>query len=208
MEINKNQLGKRIKDIRVNVCGKTMEEFGKLVDSGKSNVSRWERGENVPNDLTLKKIAELGNVSVEELLYGDVKNYFYNIIKDNSKDFYEKLDGKSPLKLFNAFYEAIGDVAEAGTPYYPESDYVLEMFHTFIDNQKKSVDKLMLAYGLYQAQESLITLIEPLKDDSLKTYLNSSLKKINNAIAAFESYFNTDVEEEVTHLKNMLKDKE
>lgn len=80
LEINKKQLGKRIKDIRVNICGATMEEFGKLVGSGKSNVSRWERGENVPNDLTLKKIAELGNIQVDELLYGNPRDFAYNTI--------------------------------------------------------------------------------------------------------------------------------
>lgn len=208
MEINKNQLGKRIKDIRVNICGKTMEEFGKLVDSGKSNVSRWERGENVPNDLTLKKIAKLGNVSVEELLYGDVKNYFYNIIRDNSKEFYEKLDGKSPLKLFNAFYDTIGEAIQAGNPYYPEPDDVLKFFHTFIDSQQKGVDKLMLAYKLFQSRELLKKLIDPLKDESLKTYLNGILKEMNSAAASFESYFNTSIEEEVVYLKEMMKDKE
>lgn len=62
-------VGERIKELRLNK-GMTMEEFANLIDSGKSNVSRWERGENIPNDLTLTKIAELGDISVEELLYG------------------------------------------------------------------------------------------------------------------------------------------
>jgi len=61
-------VGKNIKEIRLNL-GLTMEEFANKIDFGKSNVSRWERGENIPNDLTLKKIAELANISVNELLH-------------------------------------------------------------------------------------------------------------------------------------------
>lgn len=75
MDIDKIAVGKRIRDIRINyrVDGKnktTLEDFAKLVDSDKSNVSRWERGKNIPNEITLRKIADLGSLSVDELLYG------------------------------------------------------------------------------------------------------------------------------------------
>ncbi|MHC0551394.1 helix-turn-helix domain-containing protein [Salinicoccus sp. CNSTN-B1] len=59
MDIDKKLLGQRIKNIRVN-RQETMEQFAKKLNSGKSNVSKWESGKNVPNDITLKKIAELG----------------------------------------------------------------------------------------------------------------------------------------------------
>ncbi|EXJ24418.1 Transcriptional regulator, XRE family [Alkalibacterium sp. AK22] len=208
MEVNKKQLGKRIKDIRVNSCNSTMEEFGNLVGAGKSNVSRWERGENIPNDLTLKKIAELGNISVEYLLYGDVREYFYNVIYENSKEFTAKLGEKSPLKLFNAFYDTIGKALESGSPYYPEPDDVLQMFHTFIDSQQKGFDKLMLAYHLNKAKRSANTTIELMEDSEAKTNLEESLKEINEAVASYESYFNTSIDDQILYLIDILEKKE
>lgn len=63
-----NSIGEKIKSIRINK-GMTLEEFGAVVlDANKSLVSKWERGLIVPNSARLKKIAELGNVSVTYLL--------------------------------------------------------------------------------------------------------------------------------------------
>ena len=59
-------LGDKIKDLRISMR-LTMEEFANLIDSGKSNVSRWERGENIPNDLTLELMAELVGMKAYEL---------------------------------------------------------------------------------------------------------------------------------------------
>lgn len=72
---NESLLGKRIKRIRVG-RKETLEEFAKniikvsenSVKTTKSNVSRWEKGENKPNDVTLQAIAELGNTTVDQLL--------------------------------------------------------------------------------------------------------------------------------------------
>lgn len=70
MSTDNNGLNERIKMIRVKK-GLTMEEFGKQVlGANKSIVSKWEKGLTVPNNERLVKIAELGNISVSELLYG------------------------------------------------------------------------------------------------------------------------------------------
>lgn len=50
--MNKQAIGNRIKEIRINNPIKknaTMEEFAEMVDSNKSNVSRWERGKSSLN---------------------------------------------------------------------------------------------------------------------------------------------------------------
>lgn len=60
-------LGQRIKEIRINL-GVTMEEFGKLLDASKGNVSMWESGKVTPNNLRLKAIADIAGISVDELL--------------------------------------------------------------------------------------------------------------------------------------------
>ena len=70
-----NLIGKRIKHIRVS-RKETLEEFAEniirasnnSVKTGKSNVSRWEKGLNKPNDITLQAIAKLGNTTVNQLM--------------------------------------------------------------------------------------------------------------------------------------------
>ena len=68
-------IGQRIKHIRVS-RKETLEEFAEniikassnSVKTGKSNVSRWEKGLNKPNDITLQAIAKLGNTTVNQLI--------------------------------------------------------------------------------------------------------------------------------------------
>lgn len=60
-------VGARIGQIRDNL-GLTMEELGKKLDTSKGTVSKWEHGLNLPNRKRTKRIAELGGISVDELL--------------------------------------------------------------------------------------------------------------------------------------------
>lgn len=83
-EINKAQLGQRIKSIRLEK-GLTLEEFGNLFSTSKSIVSRWENGISSPNPERLKLIAKLGNMSVSQLQYGENGSSLYN--KDALKSF-------------------------------------------------------------------------------------------------------------------------
>lgn len=65
------ELGERIKFVRTQL-GLTMEEFIQRIDGkdgkGRSGtVNNWETGKNAPNKRRLKRIAELGNISVPYL---------------------------------------------------------------------------------------------------------------------------------------------
>ena len=60
--------GERIKDIRLEL-GETLEEFGGRFNTSKATVFNWEKGRNLPNKSNLKKIAEIGDVSIHELIY-------------------------------------------------------------------------------------------------------------------------------------------
>lgn len=87
--INKKQVGNRIKEIRLSRKD-TMEELAIAVDSNKSNVSRWERGLNIPNEGTLREIAKLGGITVDELLYGSsVRNYVINLLSNDEEYNYD-----------------------------------------------------------------------------------------------------------------------
>ena len=58
--------GERIKDIRLEL-GETLEQFGERFNTSKATVFNWEKGRNLPNKSNLKKVSEIGGVSVEEL---------------------------------------------------------------------------------------------------------------------------------------------
>lgn len=75
-------VGNKIRSIRMNL-GMTQEEFGNLFNATRSNVSKWERGSSLPNKTRLKAIADIGNMSVDELLGKDTVTI--------SKDEYNKL---------------------------------------------------------------------------------------------------------------------
>lgn len=70
MKIDKQAVGRRIRDIRVSL-GETLERFSKRFGVTKGNVHNWENGYNLPSKERLKAIAELANLTVEELLYSD-----------------------------------------------------------------------------------------------------------------------------------------
>lgn len=78
-EPNNYNVGQRIKSIRIS-HGETMEGFGERFNTSKGTVNNWEKGRNLPNKNNLKAIAELGGISVDELLYGSPKQYFFSII--------------------------------------------------------------------------------------------------------------------------------
>lgn len=76
MKTNPKEVGQRIKSIRINLK-ETTAKFAQRFDPPASDslVSRWERGVNLPNNERLKEIAEFGDLSIPELLYGPSKDY-------------------------------------------------------------------------------------------------------------------------------------
>ena len=101
-ESRKIQIGFRIKNIR-QTNGLTLEEFGKLFGASKGNVSLWEKGSSLPSNERIKKIAEYGNMSVEELLYGEktISNSELELIKKLTKENEQLKDDIKELKIKN-----------------------------------------------------------------------------------------------------------
>ena len=96
-KIDKKAVGKRIFNIR-NSLNLTLEQFGKIdnLNASKSIVLRWENGTFLPNRSRLEIIAEIGNITLNELLYGDIEK--------DIEELYEnliKLPSKEIQKLFN-----------------------------------------------------------------------------------------------------------
>lgn len=84
MKIDKKEVGRRIRKIRINK-GYTLEAFGKLFQTDKSNVHRWENGVSLPNKDRLYNISKIAGITVNELLYGniekDVEELYQRLIK-------------------------------------------------------------------------------------------------------------------------------
>lgn len=73
-KIDKKAVGKRIFNIR-NSLNLTLEQFGKLdnLNAKKNTVWSWEECVCLPNKKRLEIIAKIGNITLNELLYGDRK---------------------------------------------------------------------------------------------------------------------------------------
>lgn len=141
MELNDQEIGLRIKKIRKEK-GLTLKEFGKMVDAPFSAVSNWENGRNKPNNERLKSIAELGGISVDELLYGNRKEIIMNLID---------LEIKKQVETFS------------------NSDYELDLrLKNFIENNQTAIknnamniaEKVFGNYSLEQLHESIKEVIE------------------------------------------------
>lgn len=96
MFVDKKEVGKRIYDIRKKY-GYSMQKFGELIDGApKGSVNSWEKGVNLPNDKRLEEIAALGDMSVNELLYGSFQDYVYRLVQ-------ERLGVELPTNLLQMF---------------------------------------------------------------------------------------------------------
>lgn len=136
MEINKEEVGNRINLIREK-NGWSMTEFGEKIDdtARSGTVNNWVRGKNLPNNKRLKRIAYLGEMSVEELLYGSkaeqITNTLLNEFGDNANlkiirdiiDFHEiagdefSLSKDNLVNTYDAFKRREDDPGSQSTDY-------------------------------------------------------------------------------------------
>lgn len=101
-KIDKKAVGSRIKHIRLKK-GHTLQSFGELFETAKSNVQSWERGIQLPNKKRLFLISEYANITVDELLYGfdeDIQRVYVLA---------SRLSEKDRLKLVKKIMESIID---------------------------------------------------------------------------------------------------
>ena len=65
--------------------GLTQEELGNLLGVSSKTISKWECANGLPDITILKKISELFEITIEELLNGEVETKEKNIYKNNNK---------------------------------------------------------------------------------------------------------------------------
>lgn len=167
MEVDKNSVGTRINEIRKEK-GLTLKEFGKKVDNaGKSVVSKWERGLTIPNNKRLKLIAEIGEITVDELLYGkrntiintaihDSLNEFldWNKTKQNNSDY--KNNKKRYENLLKALFERYSEYGE----------HILPTDDLYIQIRRWTTNELEIEYlkGARTNESSILYLKSILED--------------------------------------------
>ena len=103
--MDKIAVGKKIRSIRKEL-GQSMAKFGETIDKQKpvksGVVSNWENGKQLPNNERSKKIAELGNMTINELFYDSPEEY---LIDELGGSFFNKLDNNVDIvRSSNEYY--------------------------------------------------------------------------------------------------------
>ena len=109
-------IGNRIRKIRTSLQ-MDQKQFSEIINTTVSALSNWENGRNKPNMEKLKRIAQLVDISVEELLYGNILRHYFNehwtqLIKneDTAKNYYNinqkefEYVQSSKEKVYDNFY--------------------------------------------------------------------------------------------------------
>ncbi|ELB16005.1 helix-turn-helix domain-containing protein, partial [Enterococcus faecium] len=103
------KVGRKIRSIRKKL-GLTMQEFGcEVSNSPRSTVSTWEHGGNLPNKAKLRKIADIANCSVEDLLFDE--GFIFK--QSKVKLINELKEENSKLKEKIKYYECLFDGIES-----------------------------------------------------------------------------------------------
>mgnify|MGYP002655690022 CR=1 FL=1 len=184
---NKQEVGNRIKAIRLN-NSYNLREFGEKIDNAADSiVRRWEKGKSLPNNKRLKLISEIGNVTVDYLLYGNPvsflqknfnlkskkydltclnskgQKYLYNRILINYKfnvEFNEKMISMRVDSIFN--YNELLDFAENNldliiSDLIEESKKIINTFKDYSNDVLKTIAEDNLIYEKYLNKEGITT---------------------------------------------------
>ena len=188
MDSNK-EIGNRIKQIRLSK-GLTMEEFGKLFKpkANKSLVSKWESGKSLPNNDRLKRITEIGEISMNYLLKGtymagDIKmmseeerKTFLDGINEQLKHSYSNIQDKTKKILNNIDY----------TSYNNNELLLIENLVRFI-NEYKNINGHIAFLELRVLLLKFLEMIEISKDEKISN--NVKKDQIKETADDLNKYF-------------------
>lgn len=100
LDIDLKAAGKRIKEIREQ-HKYSMARFSKLVgNSSASTVNNWEKGNNLPNQERLEKLALFGNTTADWIRYGDFEVYVKQLLSES--ELKQELDEQQLKQLIKA----------------------------------------------------------------------------------------------------------
>ncbi|HFI0732856.1 TPA: helix-turn-helix domain-containing protein [Streptococcus suis] len=172
---NNIQVGERIKQIRLSL-GESMEKFGERFETSKGTVNNWEKGRNLPNKENLKKISELGQMTVNELLYGNVNNLIESVLLNF--DFYDFADENKKKRVFELVQKEVKDFPHLLTPDYNDeliekiSDIVVDIING-LDGTNESA--LRTSYEAFSFSEIEDMFYRTVTTDEIEIRYNYSL---------------------------------
>lgn len=186
--MKKDEIGERIKHIRLDL-GVSMTEFGKLIDKEnpvKSGViSNWENGKQLPNKKRLQLIANLGRLTVDELIYGNPSTFLFDNLK-----IYDKYDFGN---LIDLDFQGQMHIVQMCIREY------LEFKAKTTEKNLKSLKKNgikdyndLLSFSKNNL-ESIIQRMISIFDNSLKSFENidpQKIKKVSGNNFIYEKYLN------------------
>lgn len=197
-EINNIQIGNRIKKIRRDK-GLTTEEFALIFDppASKGTVSKWENGKYLPNNSRLVEIADLGGISVDELLYGDSQARIKKILLDKpgvNEDLIEF--------VINYFINTNNEYARE-EDIFVKYDEIAENVNSTVE---KRIAQNMLAYYIRHSEELLFDFLKDSPKDLDYNNVNLALSELSNAAGNYETYFDKTIDEVYNEIIKMQEE--
>jgi len=165
-------IGENIREVR-KTLGYSQDQLAKKCDFSNTTLSAYERSKKIPNVVTLGKIAQALNTSIDRLYFGDDSKAFINRSPDEG------------WKIVNCIYE----LWNLGVLVYYESplkhDVHLEEFRNFQDiflrfsRFEWSIRRLLKSLNEYR--EKIKTYDDP--EQCLQIIMSSVANEINTLIA-------------------------
>lgn len=130
-------LGERIKTIRLSY-GETLESFGARFEptARRSNVSAWEKNRYTPNPERLKQIAELGGITVDQLLNGGG-----SMTVDEMKERWVHQDDVEVLRAIYKNEMTVAEFIEAREERISELEQIISAIHDVAHELNVHADK-------------------------------------------------------------------
>lgn len=184
-ELDKIEVGKKIKEIRLS-RGETAEVFGKYFDppANRGLVSGWENGRYLPSPERLKVIAELGKISVIDLIeYRPSVPLIYQEVLDSKK--INPNERELLLEIKNEFIPLLEErIQSAKTKDNLKkelyvTDRMVSISKAFTDKTKlNKFDEVLGEYGFPTIKEDLIFFSEniPFLKGKKYVYVNTNEK--------------------------------
>ena len=192
MFVNKEAVGKRILQIRKKY-GYSMQKFGEIIDNApKGSVNSWEKGVNLPNEKRLKQIAMMGNITLNELLYGSFKEYVDMLIT-------KKLGIELPEEFTRTFYTLL---EQKGFTYGDDIE-IVRLVNGFLTYHSLTTKETAIFYQpTAYSGDYFDGIIQ--KADSSVLVCRAHADKLNNTLHIIPAFENEQAEE-VTDFFHSLK---
>lgn len=142
MEVNKQALGARIRELRKS-HNMSMESLAEKVGaSGKSTINSWEKGVTKPRPKFLSKLSEVLGVEKEFLEFGSPEQYIKSVVLDDFFSDASSLDGpfKEYLKVKYPDYDQLVGSLRAGVENDYEKKYGFYWIEDFTLFEQFSID--------------------------------------------------------------------